>query len=138
MHNELGERLLTRDECQQVLLSSDVGRVVFTSRALPTAFPVSFAIDREDVVFRTDDGANLVVGAAGTVVAFEVDDLDPATGTGTCVVVTGLATAVSDADDAGRIDRLRIGKWSNSASTRYARIAMSIVVGLRLGPPHLR
>src|SRR4051794_40657174 len=44
---------LTRETCLDLLSRAEIGRVVLTSHALPTAMPVNYAFDGTDIVFRT-------------------------------------------------------------------------------------
>lgn len=53
--------------------------------------PVNFALDGERILFRTREGSKLVAIRAGTVVGFEVDEIDASTGAGWSVTVIGEA-----------------------------------------------
>src|SRR5215470_18115310 len=74
---ELAE--LPKDEALRLLASVPFGRVVFTARALPAVRPVNHLVD-----------------GTGTVVAYEADEIDPATHQGWSVVVVGRAVPVTD------------------------------------------
>jgi uncharacterized protein len=125
---------LSRAECHELLASSDIGRVILTAHALPTALPVSYVVDDTDVVFRTGDGAKLAAAHNGTVVAFEVDDFDPVLRIGWSVVVTGVATVVKDEDEIRHVESLRIPTWVASSSTRYVRLPAAMISGRRVAP----
>ncbi len=88
---------LDRVECLRLLADGGIGRVVCTDGALPTAEPVSFVLDREEVIFRATPGGRLATAARNAVVAFQADDFDRATGTGWSVLGVGRAYEVSGA-----------------------------------------
>ena len=84
-------RSLTWEECLDRLHAGSVGRIAVTHRALPAIVPVNYVLSGSRVVFRTEPGGMLARACAGTVVAFEVDDLDPDGRSGWSVLVVGLA-----------------------------------------------
>ena len=84
--------VLGRSECLELLAAASVGRVVFTDRGLPVVLPVTFMLEEDAVVFRTDVGSRLATKTNGAVVAFEVDDVEPALRVGWSVSVHGQAT----------------------------------------------
>lgn len=95
MYPNDGFRELERRECLRLLAQAPVGRIVHTRQALPAVLPVNFALDTDDsVLLRTSSASELVRAIEGSVVAFEVDEVDAATHSGWSVVVTGSATVV--------------------------------------------
>lgn len=98
-----GLAVLARAECLRLLASRTVGRVAVTSGGVPTILPVRYVLDDDAVVFRTGAGAKLYAIARGAALAFEVDDVDPATGAGWSVVVTGAAREVTDRSERSRL-----------------------------------
>jgi len=82
---------LTWDECVARLESGTVGRIAVTHRALPAIVPVNYSLSGSRVVFRTEPGGMLARACADTVVAFEVDELDPDGRSGWSVLVVGTA-----------------------------------------------
>ena len=82
---------LTWDDCLERLQSSTIGRVAVTHRALPAIVPVNYVITGSRVVFRTEPGGMIARACAGSVVAFEVDDVSPDGQSGWSVLVVGLA-----------------------------------------------
>jgi nitroimidazol reductase NimA-like FMN-containing flavoprotein (pyridoxamine 5'-phosphate oxidase superfamily) len=99
---------ITREEAMRRLGSVGLGRVVFTSRALPAIQPVTHLIEDGYVIIRTDQGLALVNAASaerGTVVAYQADELDPTSHTGWSVVITGLARIVDDPEEAAAYEK---------------------------------
>jgi hypothetical protein len=61
------------------------------------AVPVNLSVLEEDVVFCTDTGSKLDAAVHGQVLSIEVDDIDLTYHTGWSVLVTGIASVVTDA-----------------------------------------
>jgi nitroimidazol reductase NimA-like FMN-containing flavoprotein (pyridoxamine 5'-phosphate oxidase superfamily) len=98
----------TREQALRQLASVRVGRVGFTSRALPALRPVSHLVDRGNVIIRSHEGWEIVNAASterGAVVAYEADDLDVTSRTGWSVLVVGLARLIEDPQEADRYRR---------------------------------
>ena len=126
-----GLEALGRDECLQLLATATVGRIALHWDALPRVLPVNFALDGETVVFRTGPGTKLAAAAAGAVVAFEVDDIDPWYHDGWSVVVTGIASALTG-EALARATRLPLRPWAPGARNDYVAIMPTLVSGRRL------
>ena len=88
-------RTLTWDECIERLRMSPIGRIAVTYRALPAIVPVNFALAGSRVIFRTEPDGMLARACADTVVAFEVDGLDPEGRYGWSVLVVGQAARLN-------------------------------------------
>lgn len=129
-----GLEVLARDECLRLLGASRVGRVVVTDRALPAAFPVNFALLDDDVVFLTTAGNKLEAAEEEEVMAFEVDDIEPALRSGWSVLVQGLASVMTDPGDLARAQALRLESWTPGGNRQFVRICSELVSGRRLLP----
>ena len=87
-----GLEVLDREECLRLLASATLGRIGFTSRALPSVLPVNFHLDdRNRILVHTARGSRLDAALKDSVVAFEADELDPMGQRGWSVAVTGVA-----------------------------------------------
>jgi hypothetical protein len=86
---------LDRTTCLQLLAEVVVGRVVFTTAAMPAAAPVVYVLDGEEVVFRAATGSTLA-GIDGSVVGFQADRIDVVGDAGWSVLGVGHAYAVRD------------------------------------------
>lgn len=81
---------LPRSDCLRLLASRSWGRVAFTQRALPAIQPLAYTLVGDYLVLHAGtDGLERTLD--GQIIAFQADDLDPVTGTGWTVVVTGPA-----------------------------------------------
>jgi nitroimidazol reductase NimA-like FMN-containing flavoprotein (pyridoxamine 5'-phosphate oxidase superfamily) len=127
---------LDRTEAMRLLASIGHGRVVFTSNALPAIRPVNHLVHDGRVIVRTRLAAKVSVAVrsnadTGVVVAYEADDLDPERRLGWSVVVTGLATTVSDPDQVARYEQL-LRPWVNKVMDTVIAIEPEIVTGIRI------
>ncbi|MFE9454188.1 pyridoxamine 5'-phosphate oxidase family protein [Streptomyces sp. NPDC006739] len=121
----------------RLLGSVSLGRIVFTRQALPAIRPVHHVLDHGDIVFRTHEGAALTSHAeealgTGVVVAYEADDIEPASHLGWSVVVTGYARLVTDPAELDRVRGL-LQPWMPAEGMDQAvRIRPELVFGVLL------
>ena len=83
-------------ECLALMASTPVGRLGFNTDTGPLVLPVNFAVTDGSIVFRTVEGQKLAAAAEGQAVCFEVDEWTASERTGWSVVVTGIASEVTD------------------------------------------
>ena len=123
--------VLSQRECLALLRTEQVGRVVFTEKALPAVIPVTFAVLDDAIVLATRAGSRLARSACGGVLAFEADRLDPVTRTGWSVVVTGMAEYVVDPADEARI-RTVLDPWTPGGNNLVMRLPLTVMTGRRI------
>lgn len=126
MHEELD-----REECLRLLASAPVGRFVFTVGGLPAVQPVNFVLEGDRLLFRTREGSKLVAVRSGTVVAFEVDEIDRSTGSGWSVTIVGEARILDDPEAAPYRDG-GITSWAGGVRDDIVSISTPMVTGRRL------
>ncbi|MCX5040325.1 pyridoxamine 5'-phosphate oxidase family protein [Streptomyces coelicoflavus] len=137
MYRNDGFRELSRQECLRRLSEADVGRVVFTRAALPAVLPVNFLLEPDGaVLLRTSASSEMVRAVDGAVVAFEGDAFDAAAHAGWSVVVTGLASVVTDATDHDRLTRSGPRSWVARPDEVFVRIEPELVTGRELPGGH--
>jgi nitroimidazol reductase NimA-like FMN-containing flavoprotein (pyridoxamine 5'-phosphate oxidase superfamily) len=125
---------LTEGECLTLLRSTSVGRIVFTSHAMPAIRPVNHLVDARSIIIRTHLGAAIVsrtAGASGVVVSYEADDLDPVRHTGWSVIVTGLARLVTDPEAIERYSA-QLEPWIAGEMDYVVSIDPRFISGIRL------
>jgi uncharacterized protein len=128
--------VISRRECLALLAGQKVGRLGFVVGGQPMVLPVNYAVDGDVVVFRTGEGSKLEA-AHGAKVAFEIDAVDDATGTGWSVVVQGVAEEIADTGD-WLDDSLRAKAgptWIPGPADHYVRITPQVISGRRLSAP---
>jgi nitroimidazol reductase NimA-like FMN-containing flavoprotein (pyridoxamine 5'-phosphate oxidase superfamily) len=127
-------RELPTGEAMRLLSSVPIGRIAFTSRALPAVRVVNHLVADGQVIIRSHDGSAIVSAAnaaRGTVVAFEADQIDPVSRTGWSVVVTGIAWLVADAERIARYEQV-LRPWVTGDMNQMISIDPQLVTGLEL------
>ncbi|MFM9632597.1 MULTISPECIES: pyridoxamine 5'-phosphate oxidase family protein [Streptomyces] len=133
MYPNDGFRELGRHECLRLMAKVPVGRIVYTRRALPAVLPVNFSLDGDGaVLLRTYAASELVRAIDGAVVAFETDEVDADRRSGWSVVVTGLATVVTDPVEHARLARTGPVSWVPAPQEVFVRIEPELVTGREL------
>ncbi len=125
-------------ESLRLLGSAAMGRLVFTARALPAIRPVNHLIDDGRIIIRTAHSASIAAMLrceGASVVAFQADDIDPASHLGWSVTVIGLAAMVTDPDEAERF-RMRLQPWVTGARDVVIAVKPELVTGIRLAVGH--
>jgi uncharacterized protein len=120
---------LTRDECLRRMADVAIGRIVYTRQAMPAVELVNFAIADGDIVVRTSRSGKLAAAIAGAVVAFEVDQLDPAGEAGWSITAIGESREVTDPADLERLGRIGLAAWAPGDREHYIRISPRIING---------
>jgi uncharacterized protein len=127
---------LDRAECERLLASHRVGRLAVVVDGAPHVIPVNYATPGGGVVvFRTAAGT-ILTEASLREVAFEVDDVDPATRSGWSVEVRGYGRDIADAIDAEsvRLRELPLVAWVPGDRQQWLKIIPEAVTGRRLSP----
>lgn len=121
-----------RAECFEHLGGRGVGRLAATIGALPTIFPVSYAVLDGDVVFRAATGSKLASAVRDTVVAFQVDDADRFSHNGWSIVVVGRACEITDPVEIALAEHLPLtmGPGDRGAGA-FVRLRADLVSGQR-------
>lgn len=128
-----GLEVLDRDRCLALLATATIGRVGITSGALPTILPVNFRLDGDRILIRSSGGAKMDAALQESVVAFEVDEFDPADHSGWSVVVTGVARPVTDQAELQSLASLPIARWAPEGDGTVVAISTNMISGRRLG-----
>jgi nitroimidazol reductase NimA-like FMN-containing flavoprotein (pyridoxamine 5'-phosphate oxidase superfamily) len=124
--------------CQRHLAQEVFGRVAVLVDGRPQIFPVNYAMDHENVIFRTDRGTKLhAIDDVGSV-AFEIDGVDLERETGWSVQVIGQAQWVKDPEQLRRLGELPLVPWAHGEKSNFIRIIPRVVTGRRIHPPGVR
>jgi nitroimidazol reductase NimA-like FMN-containing flavoprotein (pyridoxamine 5'-phosphate oxidase superfamily) len=126
-----GLEVLDQAECLRLLALATLGRVAVSANALPMVLPVTFRLVDDQIVFRTRRDTHLGLGTNNSVVAFEVDDIDPQDHSGWSVVVTGIASELRDPDLVDALDAIALPEWSRGEDTRVVAIPVTMISGRR-------
>ncbi|WET78146.1 pyridoxamine 5'-phosphate oxidase family protein [Amycolatopsis sp. QT-25] len=132
MSDSLGLEVLDREECLSLLAGAGLGRVVFTSRALPAVQPARFVLHHGAIVIRTPSQSALFAAILDSVVAFAVDEFSANLGAGWFVTVLGRASEVRDPIVIAELETLPLCCWTGQPDARYVRIPVESVTGRRI------
>ena len=124
--------VLSRAESMRLLETMPVGRLIYTHHALPAVVPVNFVVDGAEILVRAGYGGALAAGIRGSVVAFEVDDVDVERHEGWSVTVTGQAREELDPAELRRLAALQLEPWVSGDRDHFLKISTEIVSGRRL------
>ena len=125
---------LPRAESLRLLSTVSLGRLVFTHLALPAIRPVNHAVAGDQVIIRAYLGTAISAAVrdhGGTVVAYEVDLIDPDTHLGWSVIIVGRATRLTDPAEAARYREL-LQPWVVDGADDIVVIQADMVDGFRL------
>jgi nitroimidazol reductase NimA-like FMN-containing flavoprotein (pyridoxamine 5'-phosphate oxidase superfamily) len=132
LYDTEGLKILTEQECRELLGTVPLGRIVFTDRALPAIQPVNFVLADGDVVILTAAGSKLAAATRNAVVAFEIDEFDHAVDTGWSVVVIGHARVIAEDGELRRMQALPLKPWNEGEPVHYIAITPELISGRRL------
>jgi Pyridoxamine 5'-phosphate oxidase len=125
-------RALALSEALDLLGSVTLGRIAFTLDALPAMLAVNHVVDQGNVVVRGHRGMDVALkSAAGKVVAYSADVIDPRTYVGWSVMMTGEAEIVDDPAAVARYPRI-VRPWRSHEENFVLRIQPAIVTGFEL------
>jgi nitroimidazol reductase NimA-like FMN-containing flavoprotein (pyridoxamine 5'-phosphate oxidase superfamily) len=128
-----GLEVLSEEECRALLEQETVGRVGLSVDALPAILPVNYAMVEGGIVFRTGEGGKLRAALCRTIVAFEVDHIDPIRADGWSVLVVGMAEPVGAPTEppatAGPTP------WAGGSRPHLVRISPEVISGRRIVHP---
>jgi uncharacterized protein len=136
--DDYGLMELSRRECLALLASVPVGRLVYTSRAMPAVVPLTFVLLRDSLYVRTTEETGLRVTTAGVVVAFQADAVDPSARSGWSVTVVGRAVPESEPYVLAELDALPLVPWASGRRDTVVRLPLELVTGRRVGSGPVR
>jgi hypothetical protein len=128
-----GLEVLSRADAVALLGTREVGRLVYTRRALPAVTPVNYAVREGAIWIWTNSASSLAQALRGAVVAFQVDDLDYVTRSGWSVTAIGMAKVVTDKATLARATADGPVPWAPGVNEHLIQIPLTMVAGRWLG-----
>ncbi|MDI3329784.1 MAG: pyridoxamine 5'-phosphate oxidase family protein [Micrococcus sp.] len=125
------EEHLSEDACWERLRQAPVGRLAVWVEDHPEIFPVTFAVDRGTILFRSGPGKKLEAVLSGAPVAFEADALEATTSIVWSVVVKGRAEQVTRSVELMDTGDLPLKPWHPGEKGAFVRIVPAEVSGRR-------
>ncbi|MFI7587446.1 pyridoxamine 5'-phosphate oxidase family protein [Spongisporangium articulatum] len=112
-------------EARRLLAAAPFGRLVYTYGALPEVIPVNIRLDDEALLVRVSFRSRAARAALNTVVALQVDEIDPVARTGWSITVIGRSTVANPA-------RIPDDPWVRGEHDLVIAIPLERVTGRRL------
>ncbi|PWK65186.1 hypothetical protein BCL76_113173 [Streptomyces sp. CG 926] len=123
---------LDADECRTLLGTHGVGRIAVFTPEGPAILPVNYVTAGSDIAFRTAAEA-LAARAAGTEVAFEIDNIDDVTAGGWSVLAVGELEAVTNTDEVQHLTATaRSQPWAGGPRTHWMKLTPLRLTGRRV------
>jgi nitroimidazol reductase NimA-like FMN-containing flavoprotein (pyridoxamine 5'-phosphate oxidase superfamily) len=125
-------------ECLRLIAAGGVGRIGYLGRFGPTILPVNFALHGQTIVFRTGQhspmGEDLRTGIADAEykVAFEVDEISPATKEGWSILVQGAVHHVDSKAELAAVQQSGVQAWPGGEKDLFIRIVPDHITGRRI------
>ena len=127
---------LAAPACFDLLRQAQIGRVLLSVDALPTARSVKFALLGTRIVMRVAAGSQVHRATPGRVVAFQSDHYDGANGDGWSIVALGVGEEVSDPEALPLLHDLLADVWSRPpAQDAFVQIPVRSIIGERVEWP---
>lgn len=131
-HETVGLEILSEASCFALAATARVGRIVFTDRALPAIWPVTFTIDGDSLILCAPAGSKLAATVNNTVVAFETDHFATESRTGWSVTFLGLAEPITEPAVLSRLHAGGLVPLGQLGEPRYIRILCAQATGRRI------
>jgi nitroimidazol reductase NimA-like FMN-containing flavoprotein (pyridoxamine 5'-phosphate oxidase superfamily) len=128
--------VMGRDVCLDLLGQHEYGRLGVVNGGQPVVLPVNYALDGEDIVFRTGDGGKFHALVRGAKAALEIDDIDETAHTGWSVLATGRVEEVESRTEQERLaQECPISPWADGDRSHWMVIRAPRLTGRRIGDP---
>ena len=138
---ERAVELLDEAECLRGCAAGGVGRIGYTSRFGPVVLPVNYELHEGTIVFRTGLHSSMVedlhtgIAEAEYKVAFEIDQIRPATQEGWSVLIQGSAHFVESEAELASLAQLGVRAWASGPKEQFIRIIPTHITGRRIRRP---
>ena len=127
-------QVLSDEECLELLAGRHFGRIGFVADGWSVILPVNYVFEEPSIVVRTGPGAKLEETPLA-MVAFEVDDADPAGSWGWSVLAQGPAFDITDSIDeySEILRRLPVEPAAPGEKPHWLKISARRISGRRFG-----
>ena len=125
---------MSAEDCQRLLRAGTVGRVAVSTPGGPHIVPVNYVVSGDAVIFRTSPYSVLGTHGRNSLLAFEVDHLDPGQDHSLSVVVRGRCEFIDDPRELDTPDDTkRPTAWAAGSRNLFLRLPLTEVTGRSLG-----
>jgi nitroimidazol reductase NimA-like FMN-containing flavoprotein (pyridoxamine 5'-phosphate oxidase superfamily) len=129
---------LDEAECMELLGTTRIGRLIYSSRYGPVALPSEYKIYEGSIIFRTyrttftEEDLRTGIAHAEYQVAFEVDQTDPDAREGWLVLVLGTAHHIDTEAERASIADVGLKSWVEGEPEHFIRVDPIRVAGQRI------
>src|ERR1700735_2994857 len=129
---------LDETESLSLIAGGGVGRIGYTSRFGPVVLPVNYELHEGTIVFRTGLHSSMVedlrtgIADAEYKLAFEIDQIRPATQEGWSVLVQGSAHFVDSEAELASLAHLGVQPWAGGPKEQFIRVVPTRITGRRI------
>lgn len=122
-----GIEIMGRDECLDLLRHDVIGRIGIVQAGAPVVLPVNYAMDGDEIVFRTAPGTKLDAGHRSRA-CFEIDQFDRETKSGWSVMVAGHLEEVLPYEIKGET-QTEVHPWAEGKKAYWMRLRPTRITG---------
>jgi len=132
--------ILGDDECMELLASTRLGRLIYSSRYGPTALPVTYTIDDGSVVMGTwdpvlfDEDLRTGIEQAEYQVAVQVDHIDVEAREGWFLLLRGAAHHLDTEAEYESFVDAGLEPWIEGIAAHFIRVNPTSIRGNRIRP----
>ena len=132
--------ILGDDECMELLASTRLGRLIYSSRYGPTALPVTYTIDDGSVVMGTwdpvlfDEDLRTGIEQAEYQVAVQVDHIDVEAREGWFLLLRGAAHHLDTEAEYESFVDAGLEPWIEGIAAHFIRVNPTSIWGKRIRP----
>jgi nitroimidazol reductase NimA-like FMN-containing flavoprotein (pyridoxamine 5'-phosphate oxidase superfamily) len=120
----------------RLLREHRIGRLALNDEGGPLVFPVNYAFDAGQIVFRSDLGTKLRAAEGRLPASFQIDHADERLQSGWSVLVRGRLSEVADPAEIARLDALQIEPFDpGQGKLHLVRLEPRVITGRRLPLP---
>jgi nitroimidazol reductase NimA-like FMN-containing flavoprotein (pyridoxamine 5'-phosphate oxidase superfamily) len=129
---------LDKAECLRLISPGGIGRIAYVGRFGLTVLPVNYKLHEGAIMFRTAQdsptGEDLRTGIAHAEykVAFEIDQINPATREGWSVLIQGPAHHMDSEAERTTVMASGVEPWPDGTREHAIRITPDLITGRRL------
>lgn len=121
-------KTLSGEECWERLGQEEFGRLAYHLADEVHIAPINYAVQGEDLLFRTAEGSKLLGVVMNQDVAFEIDRISDEDEVAWSVVARG-AARILEGDEARAADNLRLRPWVSTDKFNVVAIAVEELSG---------
>jgi uncharacterized protein len=122
---------LTTDECWELAAEGHLARIAWGSASGPVVLPVNYVVHERELWMRTSAYSSMAEEVDDTVIAVEMDAIDPETHVGWSVLFRGSSDVIYHEESVPTQVRV-LRAWAEGPRPLWIRLSPATVTGRRL------